>query len=177
MISAARAWDLRQPKTRDASAVRELVEATGTLEPNTCYAYLLLCTHFAETCLLAEREGKLVGFVLAYRPPSHPEAVFVWQIGVHQDARGQGLARQLLEDLLRQPGTRGVRFVEATVGSSNEASRRLFESFARALGVPCEVQPGFVSADFGPLAHEDEALYRIGPLVSGAVGYASGRQA
>ncbi|MCB9730581.1 MAG: diaminobutyrate acetyltransferase [Deltaproteobacteria bacterium] len=141
-----------------------LVRDSGVLEANSCYAYMLLCTHFADTCLVAERDGRGVGFVAAYRPPTHPDAVFVWQVGVSAEARGQGLGKRLLHALLRSPGCRDVHFLEATVGSSNVASQRLFRAVARELGVDCAVQRGFSGADFGPLAHEDEELFRIGPI-------------
>jgi L-2,4-diaminobutyric acid acetyltransferase len=159
---------LRPPTVHDGAAIWALVRELGVLEPNTCYAYLLLCTHFAETCLVAERGGELLGFVLGYRPPSRPEAVFVWQIGVHADARGEGLGKRLLAGLVERPACADTTFLEATVAQSNEASTRLFLGFARDLGVACELERGFDSADFGPLEHEAEPTYRIGPLRSKA---------
>lgn len=141
-----------------------LVEACGGLEPNTCYAYLLLCTHFADTCMVAERDGALVGFVAAYRPPPRPDALFVWQVGVHPDARRIGLAGRLLEQAAGDPKETGVRFLEATVGETNAASQRLFRGFARTRGVGCEVGPGFTPEHFAPHEHESEHYYRIGPL-------------
>lgn len=159
----ASAITMRQPTAADGAAVRALVEACGTLEPNTTYAYLLLCTHFADTCVVAERDGELVGMVLAYRPPTRPTSVFVWQVGVHDSARGQGLGGRLLEATVAAPGCEGVTHLEATVAPSNTASQRLFEGFARRASVPCDVTTGFTAADFGA-GHEAEPLYRIGPL-------------
>src|SRR5690606_41582845 len=66
-----------------------------------------------------------------YRPPARPEAVFVWQIGVHPRAQGQGLGRRLLLELLRRPAAADATHLEATVGVSNTASARLFQSVAR----------------------------------------------
>ncbi|PRQ03005.1 L-2,4-diaminobutyric acid acetyltransferase [Enhygromyxa salina] len=155
---------LRRPRVADGAAIWALVRESGVLEPNTCYAYLLLSTHFAGTCVVAERDGELVGFALGYRPPTRPEAVFVWQIGVRADARGAGLGKRLLHQLVELPDAADATFLEATVGTSNQASARLFLGFARERGVACERAPGFESADFGPLEHEPEPLYRIGPL-------------
>lgn len=155
---------LRPPGVTDGARAFALVRDAGHLEPNTLYAYLLLCTHFADTCLIAERGGECVGFVAAYRPPTHKNTVFVWQIGVGEAARGQGLASRMLQALVEQPGCRGVRFVEATVAPSNLASRRLFQSFARANAAHCNVDTGFTAPHFAPHVHEAEALYRIGPL-------------
>ncbi|MFT5429400.1 MAG: L-2,4-diaminobutyric acid acetyltransferase [Myxococcota bacterium] len=155
---------VRHPSVSDGAAIWELVGSTQVLEPNTCYAYLLLATHFADTCLVAESDGHLIGFVAAYRPPTKPGVVFVWQIGVSHVARGRGLAKRLLHDLVDLPACEAVTHLEATVAATNEPSLRLFSGFARERGVPCERGRGFEAADFSPLTHESEALLRIGPL-------------
>lgn len=155
---------LRPPTELDAAPLWNLIAEVGGLERNTCYAYLLLCTHFASSSLVATRDTRLVGFVLGYRPPSHPDSMFVWQVGVHPDARGHGLATRLLEAFAELPAHRECRFLEATVGTSNEGSRALFRGFAHRRGLPCEEGPGFGAALFASANHEDEDLFRIGPL-------------
>lgn len=158
---------IRQPTARDGAAVHRLIAEVGDLEQNTCYAYLLLCSHFASTSLVAEDGGRLLGCVLGYRPPSSPDAMFVWQVGVHPDARGRGLGTSLLTSFVAQPAFEGARFLEATVGTSNTASRALFERFAARLEVPCSISTGYPAALFGEGAsHEDEDLFRIGPIRS-----------
>lgn len=147
----------------DAATIWRLVGESGVLEQNTAYAYVLMCTHFADTCLVAEDGGEIVGFVVAYRPPTDTECVFVWQVGVADHARGRGIAGQLLDALVAEPGCRGVRYLEATVAPSNEASKALFTGFARRAGVPFEVGAGF-GAHLFPGAHDPEHSYRIGPF-------------
>ena len=145
----------------------QLVVASGVLEPNSLYCYLLLCRDFAATSLVAYQGSELVAFVTAYRPPQRGECLFVWQIGVSPKLRRQGVAGRLLQALLQQPGCRTCRFVEATVTPSNSASQRLFERLASSLGVPCERHVGFGQElfDTGDGAdHEEEQLFRIGPL-------------
>lgn len=154
---------LRHPRARDAADIRRLVGEIGALEPISCYGYLLLCTHFAATSLVAEQGGRLIGFALAYRPPSQRDSLFVWQIGVGPSARGRGLGGRLLAALIEQPSCRTARFLTATVSPDNERSLGLFRGFARAHGVPCEQGPGFSSALFDA-PHPDENLLRIGPL-------------
>jgi L-2,4-diaminobutyric acid acetyltransferase len=151
-----------------------MVYDLGALDVNSCYAYLLLCEHFRDTCLVAEpadaaaaAKRGLAAFVAAFRPPNRPEAVFVWQIGVARWAQKRGLAKQLLLELIDLPGCRDAQFMEATVAPSNLASQCLFASVADEIGVAIECIEGFVTSDFdnpSNAAHEPEPLYRIGPL-------------
>lgn len=156
---------LRCPTRADGAAVWALVGETGGLEQNSPYAYLLLCTHFHDTCLVAERQGRLAGCVLAYRLPREPDNVFVWQIGVAPQARGQGLAGELLDDLLCLPACRRVRYLSASVAADNRASRALFAAFARRHCAALSEQP-FLEAACFPGTHPAEPLLKIGPLTS-----------
>ena len=134
------------------------------MELNSPYSYLLSAAYFAETSVIAEQDGRLAGFVWAFRSPPEPQALFVWQIGVASDARGEGLGKQLLKRLLARPACRGVRYLEATVTPSNTASAALFRALARELDAPCAVTPAFPSESFPGGAHEPEDLFRIGPI-------------
>ena len=151
----------------DASAIWRLVGETGVLDRNSAYLYLLLCRDFADTCLVAERDSQLVGFVTAYRPPAQPETLFVWQVGVCESMRRQGLGLRMLTELTNLAAKRGaVRFLEMTISPSNRASRRLFESLARRLETSlAELDgEGFSASDFPAGGHEPEPRLRIGPL-------------
>ncbi|MCA9246149.1 MAG: diaminobutyrate acetyltransferase [Planctomycetales bacterium] len=157
---------IRQAHSEDASAIWRIVRESGVLDPNSAYLYLILCTDFAETCVVAEWDGALVGFVTAYRPPSRQDVIFVWQIGVAAAGRRRGLGKRLLRHLLQAPACRDVRYLEATVAPSNHASKRLFTSVAESLGVPYEMGLGFTSDDFPEGSHEDEPRIRIGPITT-----------
>lgn len=151
----------RAPRPSDAAQVHSLIGAAGTLERNTAYAYVLLCDHFASTgCVATNDAGTLLGCMMGYRPPQRPDALFVWQVGVHPDARGLGVASRLIDEAARRAE---VRFVEATVGTTNAASDRLFRSFARRRGARLELHEGY-GPELFPCSHEAERLYRIGPL-------------
>jgi diaminobutyrate acetyltransferase len=151
----------RKARPEDGARMYELVKEMGGLELNTAYFYVLFCIDFADTCVVAEVEGKLAGFVLGHRPPERPGAVFVWQVGVAPFMRKQGMARRLLEAFLEQ--NPGARWLEASVTPSNTASRKLFRSVARDHGVNCEVGD-FMLAEHFPDGHEPEELFRIGPF-------------
>src|SRR5688572_10109921 len=90
---AARPWGgvQRRPEGADALAMHRLVVESKVLDENSTYAYLLMATEFADTSIVADRDGELHGFVMGYHPPSRPEALFVWQVVVAHAARGSGL--------------------------------------------------------------------------------------
>jgi L-2,4-diaminobutyric acid acetyltransferase len=158
-------WSLRMPTREDGASVWHLVGESGGLEQNSAYAYLLLCTHFRDTCVVAELDGELLGCVLAYIPPQQPDCVFVWQVGVAPDARGQGLGGQMLDAVVRLPACRNVRFLTASVAADNQASRALFTGFARRHKVSL-IEQEFLPADCFPQSHAAEPLLKIGPLHS-----------
>ena len=154
---------LRGPRVEDGRRIHTLVLDDGTLEVNSAYCYILLCAHFAAHGIVAEHAGELAGFVAAYRPPSDPDAVFVWQVGVAPADRGRGLGKSMLRELIKRPANRDAIYLTATVDAGNEASNRLFTAFAREQGTVLETETGFTT-DLFPPDHPAEPLLRIGPL-------------
>ncbi len=156
---------LRRPRIGDAATLWRLISDSGTLDRNSSYLYLLLCRDFAESCVIAEQRSKIVGFVSAYRPPPRPDVLFIWQVCVCASARRQGVASQMLRELIdRIRDQTSLRFIEATVTPSNRASLRMFEALATQLGSPMTRDNGFAQSDFPEGGHESEPLIRIGPL-------------
>ena len=155
---------IRHARPEDGAGLHALVRAIGTLELNSPYAYALCADHFRNTTVVAEEAGALVGLVVAYRPPVRPHSLFVWQVGVCETARGQGLGSRMLDELLERHSAAGIRSVEATVTPSNAASRRLFASLARRHGLECTISPLFTEDLFCPEGtHEAEDLFHVGP--------------
>lgn len=140
-----------------------LVCADETLDANSCYLYLIQTTEFADSCVVAEMAGEIVGFATGFRPPTRPQSLFVWQVLVAPTARGMGLAKQMMAYLVREGAD--VQFIEATITPSNAASRGLFGSLASQLGATIEYVRHFEIADFGPSGHEAEELVRVGPIL------------
>ncbi|VCU69096.1 L-2,4-diaminobutyric acid acetyltransferase [Pigmentiphaga humi] len=148
----------------DAAGIQRLIQASPPLDVNSTYAYLLLCRHFRDTCVVATRQGQLAGFVSAYFPPTQSNVLFIWQVAVHPDARGCRLGQRMLEHLLARPLTQSVASLETTVSPSNQPSRRMFAALARARGAACVEESMFPPELFGQADHEDERLLRIAPL-------------
>lgn len=155
---------MRKPTIDDGAALHMLVQQCAPLEQNSTYCHLLLCTHFANTCVVAEKHGRLVGFVSGYRKPESWNVYFLWQVGVVPEERGRGLARRLIETILERVEARGVTELQTTVTRSNEPSRALFRSLARQEGADMTEHEMFMERHFGDRDHEAEYLFRIRPL-------------
>lgn len=161
---------MRRPRASDAITMRQLADATQTLDVNSTYAYLLWATDFADTSIVAEAAGEVRGFITGYHPPTRPDVLFVWQVAVAPSAQGGGVGGAMLDSLVAQVRNdrRGHPVtVEATVAPGNEPSRALFGAFARRHGVPISEHEHFSADLLDPdRNHDDEPILRIGPITT-----------
>ena len=155
---------LRQPVKQDGHEIHQLIKQCPPLDLNSVYTYLLLCEHFSQTSVVADVDGYIGGFVSAYLRPDCPDVLFVWQVAVHEKARGMGLGQHMLQSLLKRPSARAVRYLETTVGPDNVPSRRMFQALAADCGAQVNESALFDSELFGSEGHDDERLLRIGPI-------------
>jgi L-2,4-diaminobutyric acid acetyltransferase len=158
------AFHFRPLEPADGMALHKLVGDCPPLDPNSIYCNLLQCSHFGATSIAAILDDRLVGSVTAYRIPERPDTLFVWQVAVHPDARGVGLARTMLRKLLAQPAMQNIRFIETSITPGNDASWRLFTGFATELGADMARSVLFEQEQHFQGLHDTEHLLRIGPL-------------
>lgn len=152
----------RSPTSHDARAMRGLARDSQVLSVNSTYYYALMASHFRETCLVAECNSQICGYITGYCPPGQPETLFVWQVGVARAFQGQGVGKKMLIALLnaKQP-----KFLEATIGPENQASISLFQAVARYYNVDHRFSqtPFFAEEDLGD-GDQAEYLMRVGPF-------------
>ena len=161
----------RKPEASDGFALHQLVAASPPLDLNSTYSYYLLSDHFRDSCVVAECQGRLAGFLSAYLIPSRPETLFIWQVVVAPEQRGRGVASRMLEALLARftgahlQAIQAIQAIETTVNPSNRASRALFERLARQRGATLQESTYLPAAAFGPgghgADHESETLMRL----------------
>jgi L-2,4-diaminobutyric acid acetyltransferase len=156
--------ELRMPTIDDGAALHALVKECPPLEENSMYCNLLQCTHFADTCILADKGGRLVGYVTGYRLPREPHVFFLWQVGVAPAGRGHGLGHRMVQAILDRLKPEGVTELQTTVVRSNEPSRALFRSIARDNGAELTEHEMFMEEHFGGAGHEAEYMLRVAPL-------------
>lgn len=128
---------------------------------NSRYTYFLLARDFSDFCVVAEKEGKIVGFSSGYVPPSRSDTFFNWEIVVQEEFRGNGIQKQML---LYQIRSSNAKFLEATINPSNEACKRSITELAGTLNAACEQKLLFSEKDFENDGHENEVLFTIGPI-------------
>jgi L-2,4-diaminobutyric acid acetyltransferase len=146
----------------DGPALHQLIKRCPPLDENSRYCNLLQVSHFRDTAIVAEADDRLIGFVTGYRMPRRPQTLFVWQVGVAPEGRGQGLAQRLLEALLaRLPD---VDTLETTVTPDNQASMTTFNRLAGRLDTRIAQTVLFSKEQHFEGAHDDEVLLTIGPF-------------
>lgn len=151
------------PRKSDGAALWRIARDSQKLDLNSSYAYLLWCQDFSDTSVVARVDGEPVGFVIGYRKQNAPDTAVVWQVAVDASQRGRGLAGGLLDSMYSKLVADGVRYLETTITPDNTASIALFTSFAKRWNAELERRDLFAASDF-PDGHEQEDLYRIGPL-------------
>jgi L-2,4-diaminobutyric acid acetyltransferase len=154
---------LRAPTVADGPALWQIAANSANLDVNPAYAYLLWCRDFAATTVIAYVDHNPAGFLTGYRRPDQPTTLMLWQVAVDAAHRGSGIAGRMVDHLARRLQSEGVTHVELSVAPDNEASQRLFESFARRWEAPLERSELF-GPELFPNGHAAEHLLRIGPL-------------
>lgn len=155
---------LRPPTADDGPALHALVRACPPLDENSRYCNLLQCTHFADTAVVAEHDGRMVGAITGYRLPARPDTLFVWQVATHPDARGHGLGKRMLAHLLARESLQDIKRLETTVTAGNAPSAALFDAFARSHGCTVTRTPLFDRERHLDNSQDSEWLLHIGPL-------------
>ncbi|WP_235952584.1 diaminobutyrate acetyltransferase [Alterinioella nitratireducens] len=141
-ISRPRKPLLRKPESEDGAAIWELVRDCKPLDENSMYCNLVQADHFADTCVVAELDGEIVGWISGHMIPDQDE-LFVWQVAVSPKARGLGLGKTMLLDLTRRDVCDGATHLKTTITKDNAASWGLFRGFARAIGGELSDTPHF----------------------------------
>ena len=167
-VTAECNFSFRKPVSTDGSDVFALVERCKPLDVNSMYCNLLQCSHFADTAIVAERGGQMVGFISGYRLPQQPDVLFVWQVAVDASTRGQGLASQMLMQLLIRLGGQ-VQHLHTTITPDNQASWKTFQRLAATLNAPLNDRDMFDREQHFNGEHETEKLVHIGPFDLAAI--------
>lgn len=156
-----------KPAAEHGLAVHDLIARCPPLDRNSLYCNLLQCSHFRNTCAVAEAGSDVIGFVSGYLLPEAPDCLFIWQVAVGEEARGLGLAKKLILNILSRPELREVRYLRTSITARNTASWAMFHGLARQLDAETAEQPLFDSDRHFGGRNETEHELTIGPFRAG----------
>ena len=151
----------RAPTPEDGSAIWDLVRSCPPLDENSMYANLIQCDHFRDTCVVAELDGEIIGWVSGHLVPTDPSTIFVWQVAVSEKARGLGLGGKMLSHLLERDICTDVEQMQTTITSDNKASWALFRKFGMRRDATVESEPYFTEDDHFDGHHSTENMVTI----------------
>lgn len=151
----------RKPEREDGMAIFELIRQCKPLDENSAYCNLLQCDHFADTCVVAEIDGEIAGWVSGYLKPGTDDVLFVWQVAVSDKARGRGLGRKMINAILMRDVCSNVDRIQTTITRDNDASWALFRSFARRMGGDLSSKAHFLRDDHFAGDHDTEHMVTI----------------
>ena len=107
-----------------------------------------LFEHFGDTCLIVERDERLVAFLVGFLSQRLPGVGYVHYAGVHPDHRGAGLGRDMYARFAALVRARGAAALLAETGAWNTRSI----AFHTRLGF--ELLPGDELVDGLPVHHD-----------------------
>jgi ribosomal protein S18 acetylase RimI-like enzyme len=108
----------------------------------------LFLQHFANTSMLVERDGELVGFLIGFLSQSRPDEAYIHFVGVSPELRGMGVGAALYRRFFALAKTHGRGVVRSVTSPSNRAS----VAFHRAMGF--ELEPGDLLVDGIPVLRD-----------------------
>src|SRR6056297_367327 len=152
---------LRKPEAEDGSEIWKLIRACKPLDENSMYCNLVQCDHFRDTCIVAEMDGEIVGWISGYLLPDDPQTLFVWQVAVSETARGTGLGTLMLRGLLARETCKNVTKMQTTITRDNDGSWALFEKFTDLNDGDLSSEPYFSRAEHFDNRHDTEHLVTI----------------
>ena len=113
-MKKARTPKLRKPNAEDGAAIWRLIRDCKPLDENSLYANLIQADHFRDTCVVAEMDGDIVGWISGHMIPAQ-DAFFVWQVAVSPKARGLGLGKTMLMELVNSDETEDAKTLKQTI--------------------------------------------------------------
>jgi diaminobutyrate acetyltransferase len=160
-LARANIPNLRVPQAEDGAAIWDLVQSCKPLDENSMYCNMIQCDHFAETCVVAELNGDVVGWISAYVLPNDPQTLFVWQVAVSEAARGSGLGALMLQTISNREVCDDVMRIQTTITADNEASWALFRKFGKTQGSKLDAEAYYTQEVHFQDQHKTEHLVTI----------------
>lgn len=152
---------LRAPEGRDEAQMAALASGGPSKVMRRVHGSLAANRFAPETSVVAELDGELVGWALAYVLPFDRETLFIWKIEVSGDASRTGIAALMMGHLMRQDSCAKVTRVQTSIPSDDEGAWALFRRFASWQRSQLKIEPFVTQALFPKDRHKNENLVTI----------------
>jgi L-2,4-diaminobutyric acid acetyltransferase len=126
--------NLRSCTADDVDDVRQFVASCAPLEVHTAFTYWVTFEHWGDICFVLLEDGRIAGYVSAIGSDRHRETIYLWQIGVAEKLRHQGVAQHLISAVSSAAVAKGYKTAQVSIANDNEASRKAFEHYAANTG-------------------------------------------
>lgn len=124
---------IRPLEEGDIKTVREiLAQGAPFVASYNNYIYWMLGKYFPSTCLVAEKNGQIIGYIGALLS-MEKQKIFVWQIAVKSNERGQQIGRRLLENIVTAAKKMGIDELEIAIDDENIICRCMVKKLVQDL--------------------------------------------
>lgn len=152
---------LRAPQGRDEADIAALTTGGPAKAIDLVHGSLVAKQFAPETSVVAELNGELVGWTLAYVLPFDSETLFIWTVEVSEAAVDTGLSSLMLGHLMRQDACSDVTRVQTSIPSDDKLAWSLFRRFASWQRSQLKIEPFVTQALFPKDRQRNENLVTI----------------
>ena len=133
MKKTSRAVRIRPIEKSDVKKVRSLIKKHLDMNEKWVYKgepwyYWTLSNLFSETCLVAEKDDNVIGFVIAYKDQASSREIFIEDILIDSKMRRNGLGTRMVSEIIRNAKTTKCKSIWGTIDPKNKASLEFFKS-------------------------------------------------
>lgn len=82
----------------------------------------LFFDHFTNTSFVAEKEGKIVGFLIGFLSQSHSNEAYIHFVGVHPEYRKHNIGKKLYNEFFNEVEQNGRKIIRCVTSSVNKVS-------------------------------------------------------
>lgn len=82
----------------------------------------LFFDHFTDTSFIAEKDGKIVGFLIGFFSQSHSDEAYIHFVGVHPEYRKQHIGEKLYNEFFNQVRQSNRKIIRCVTSPVNRAS-------------------------------------------------------
>lgn len=121
---------IRNVKIKDAPIITMIAaNCDPLLRPSVegTYEYLARC--FSDTFFIYEENEKIIGFIVGFPNTAKPKEFWIYQAGILDKWRGQGIGSQLFSVLFDSVKSKGYNHILSHYKFSNEHSANLHKKF------------------------------------------------